>query len=48
LGLILKDILAFGEEISDELYVKLFKAALRMKYPLKNRKELKQELKEKT
>lgn len=48
MGLLLKEMLAIGDEITDELYVKLFKAAIRMKYPLKNRKELKEELKEKT
>jgi hypothetical protein len=40
-----KDVLFEGEEISDELYVELFVSAIRMKFPHKDKKALKKELK---
>ena len=46
-GLELKQLLVEGEEISDELYVKLFLAKLRMTYPHKTKAQLKEELRAK-
>jgi hypothetical protein len=41
------NVLADGEEISDELYVKLFVAKLRMAYPHKSKQQLRKELRAK-
>jgi hypothetical protein len=43
----IKDTIFEGEEISDELYVDLFIAAIRMKFPHKGKRLLRAELKEK-
>lgn len=40
-GLEAKELILEGLEISDELYVKLIAAKLRMTFPHKNKKELK-------
>jgi hypothetical protein len=43
----IKDTIFEGEEISDELYVDLFIAAIRMKFPHKDKRLLRTEIKEK-
>ncbi len=46
-GVAIHELLISGEDISDELYVQLFIAKLRMTYPFKTKAELTEEIREK-
>ena len=45
-GLQMQELLLDGEEINDDLYVKVFVTKLRMQYPYKDPKSKQKELKE--